>query len=64
MYDTQLVQYLGHVDGARCKGLVAEDGSVLVSLPPLKQDLELVSLPLQEVRVLRMDKRQELGIGQ
>lgn len=45
--------YLGHVDEAQGQGLVAQDGPVLVALPPLQHDLQLVGVPLQEVRVLR-----------
>ena len=46
-------QYLCHVYGACSQRLVAPDRAVLVPLPPLQQDLELVSLSLQEMRVLR-----------
>lgn len=31
--------YLSHVDDSHCQGLVAQDGAVLVSLPPLQHDL-------------------------
>lgn len=45
-------QYLSHVDGAHGQRLVAQNGSVLVPLPPLQHDLKLIAFPLQEVRVL------------
>lgn len=45
--------YLGHVDESQGQRLVAEDGSILVSLPPLQHDLQLVGVPLQEMWVLR-----------
>lgn len=35
--------YLGHVDGSHRQRLVAQDSSVLVPLPPLQHDLQLVS---------------------
>lgn len=31
--------YLSHVNDSHCQGLVAQDGAVLVSLPPLQHDL-------------------------
>lgn len=45
--------HLSHVDGAGRQRLVAQDGPVLVSLPPLQHDLKLVAFSLQEVGVLR-----------
>lgn len=47
--------HLSHVDAAHSQGLVAQNGSVLVALPPLQHDLELVALSLQKVRVLRWE---------
>lgn len=44
--------YLGHVNDAHCEGLVAQDGAVLVPLPPLQHDLQLVAVSLEKVRVL------------
>lgn len=44
--------YLGHVDEAQGERLVAQDGPVLVALTALQHDLQLVGVPLQEVRVL------------
>lgn len=37
--------YLGHVNRSHSEGLVAQDGSVLVSLPSLQHDLQLVAFP-------------------
>lgn len=48
--------YLGHVDESQGQRLVAQDGPVLVSLPSLQHDLKLVGVPLQEVRVLQVNK--------
>lgn len=45
--------YLSHVDETQGQRLVAEDGSILVALPPLQHDLKLVGVPLQEMRVLQ-----------
>lgn len=47
--------YLRHVDEAQRQRLVAQDGSVLVSLPSLQHDLKLVGVPLQEMWVLRAE---------
>lgn len=44
--------YLGHVNDAHREGLVAQDGAVLVPLPALQHDLQLVAVPLQKVWVL------------
>lgn len=49
--------YLGHVDEAQREGLVAQNGAVLVPLPPLQHDLQSVCIPLQEVRILRSKRR-------
>lgn len=46
------VCYLSHVDESQGQRLVAEDGSILVSLPSLQHDLKLVGVPLQEMWVL------------
>lgn len=51
--------YLGHVDGAGCQGLVAQDGPVLVPLAPLQHDLQLVAFSFQEVRVLTEERRRK-----
>lgn len=48
--------YLGHVDESQRQCLVTQDGPVFVPLPPLQHDLELVGVPLQEVRVLQVEK--------
>lgn len=58
-----VVLYLCHVDGAHRQRLVAQDGSVLVPLPPLQHDLQLVPFPFQEVGILRkknQEKRKEI----
>lgn len=54
-----LLWYLGHVDGAGCQGLVAQDGPVLVPLAPLQHDLQLVAFSFQEVRVLTEERRRK-----
>ena len=46
------LQYLSHVDEPEGQGFVAQDGPVLVSLPPLQHDLKLVGVPFQEVWIL------------
>ena len=38
--------YLSHVDEAQGEGLVPQDGAVLVALPTLQHDLELVGISL------------------
>lgn len=48
--------YLGHVDEPQRQRLVAQDGPILVALPPLQHDLQLVGVPLQEVRILREEE--------
>lgn len=49
--------YLGHVDESQGQRLVAQDGPVLVTLPSLQHDLKLVGVPLEEVRILRVQKQ-------
>lgn len=44
--------YLSHVNDSHCQGLVAQDGAVLVSFPPLQHDLKFVAISLEEVWVL------------
>lgn len=39
LWGSPLPLYLSHVNDAHCQGLVAQDGAVLVSLPPLQHDL-------------------------
>lgn len=51
--------YLGHVDGARGEGLIAQDGAVLVALAPLQHDLQLVPFSFQEMRILMEGRRGE-----
>lgn len=55
--------YLSHVNDAHCEGLVAQDGAVLVPLPPLQHDLELVAIPLEEVWVLGKESTGEVAEG-
>lgn len=45
--------YLCHVDDPYCQGFVAQDGSVLVPLPPLQHHVQTVHVVLQEVRILK-----------
>lgn len=49
--------YLSHVDQSQGQGLVAKDGSILVSLASLQHNLELVGVPLQEMWVLRVQSK-------
>lgn len=49
--------YLRHVDESQRQRLVAQDGAILVPLPPLQHDLQLVGVPLQEVWILGVEKR-------
>lgn len=44
--------YLSHVDESQRQRLVPQDGPIFVPLPPLQHDLQLVGVPLQEVRIL------------
>lgn len=53
--------YLSHVNDSHCQGLVAQDGAVLVSLPPLQHDLQLVAIPLEEVWVLGKGSTQKMA---
>lgn len=55
----QVWSYLGHVDGARGEGLIAQDGPVLVALAPLQHDLQLVPFSFQEMRILMEGRRGE-----
>lgn len=45
--------YLGHVDDSDGERLVAQNGSVLVPLPPLQHHMQMVHVSLQEVRILK-----------
>ncbi len=45
--------HLCHVDEAERQRLVAQDGPVLVPLPPLQHDLQLVGVSFQEVWILQ-----------
>lgn len=47
-----LSAHLRHVDESHSQGLIAQDGPVLVPLPPLQHDLQLVGISLKEMRVL------------
>lgn len=40
--------YLCHVDEAQCQCLIAQDGAVLVPLPPLQHDLQSVGISFQK----------------
>lgn len=57
------LSYLGHVDNTHCEGFVAQDGSVLVPLPPLHHHMQTVHISLQEVKILHthtiLHQRQE-----
>ena len=53
----RFLSHLRHVDGSDGERLEAEDGPVLVPLPPLEHNVQLVSLPLQKVRVLKKKKK-------
>lgn len=53
--------YLSHVNDSHCQGLVAQDGAVLVSLPPLQHDLKFVAISLEEVRVLGKGSTQKMA---
>lgn len=45
--------YLGHVDQPDSQRFVAQNGPVLVALPPLQHNLQLIGISLQEVGVLQ-----------
>lgn len=51
------VAYLSHVDGPTGQRFEAQNRSVLVALPPLQHHVQLVSVPLQEVRILKQTER-------
>lgn len=47
-----LPSYLCHVDKAQCQCLIAQDGAVLVPLPPLQHDLQSVGISFQKMWIL------------
>ena len=56
--------YLRHVDGPNCQCLESQNGPVLVFLPSLEHDVQLVALPLEEVWVLKGEAQLKLGVQQ
>ena len=57
-------KYLGHVDDALRKGLVTKHRAILISLTPLQQYEEFVSVALQEVRILECKLELEFSVEQ
>ncbi len=55
----RLVTHHSHVDCPLGKGLVAQDRSIFVFLPPLEHHEEPVLLPLEEVGVLGKKEKAE-----
>lgn len=55
------LKYLCHVYRTSSQCLVTQNCSVFVPLPPLKQDLQLISLTLQKMRVLLTFKHAHMG---
>lgn len=55
------LKYLCHVYRTSSQRLVTQNCSVFVPLPPLKQDLQLISLALQKMRVLLAYKHAHMG---
>lgn len=51
--------YLCHVDEAQCQCLIAQDGAVLVPLPPLQHDLQSVGISLQKMWILEEVKMRD-----
>jgi hypothetical protein len=51
------VAYLSHVDGPTGQRFEAQDRSVLVAFPPLQHYVQRVSVPLQDVRILKQRQR-------
>ena len=54
-----LPSYLCHVDEAQCQGLIAQNGAVLVPLPPLQHDLQSVGISLQKMWILEEVKMRD-----
>lgn len=54
--------YLIHPDDSLSQRLETEHGAVLVSLATLQQDVQLVTVPLEEVWVLEAERQLQRGV--
>lgn len=52
---------LSHVEDSHCQSLVAQDGAILIALPPLQHNLQPVGVPLEEMRILSTERTNTSG---
>lgn len=54
--------YLRHVDDPGGQSLEAQNGAILVFLPPLQHDVQLIAFPFDKVGVLKAKSQFQLGV--